>query len=118
MPTAMLGALAVRGRYLHRAVEREGIATLETWPAGTLLQLAPRGAVKPSSSKDPGSYTRWARTQLEPHITADWVAVEGPDDVDAIAAAYAGWRHLTGTGCLHVGEPPICVAVSGSDTRG
>jgi predicted nuclease with RNAse H fold len=112
MPTSLLGALAVRGAYLKRALDRVGLPALETWPAGTLLQLAGPGARKPSSSTDAAAYVGWARNVLAPRVTTDWAEVACADDVDAIAAAYAGWVHATGRAgaCQHLGAPdPICI---------
>ena len=112
MPTAMIGALAVRGVYLRRAIEREGIPTLETWPAGVLTQMTGDGAVKRSSSTDPQAYVAWATQAMDGRVRTMRDDMDGPDEVDAVAAGLAGWLHATDAGCEHVGSVEtgfICV---------
>jgi predicted nuclease with RNAse H fold len=110
MPTAMLGAITFRGVYLRRALERAGLAVVETWPRGVLASLEPDAAALPSSSADEGAYLTAATERLGAHLDLgdDLVTAH---DIDAAACALAGWHHVQAAEPVHVGdeEASICL---------
>ena len=111
MPTAMLGALAFRGIYLRRALERAGLTVIETWPRGVFLSLGPsRPGSWPSSSSEPDAYLAMATESLAPHLDLVDQPTD-PDDADALAAGLAAWMHTTTEVHRHIGdeEGSICV---------
>lgn len=123
MATAMLGGIAFRGIYLRRALERLGVPTLETWPKGVYRATAARDGVTapPPPSSEGDAYVAWATPLLRRRVAARWEEHGTPDRIDAVAAAYAGWVHLTRAedGCVHVGgrDGFICVPARGPADR-
>lgn len=95
MPTVMLAGIAFRAIYLRRLLKREGFRVIETWPMGVYRLLA-RGRERGSGGPLDGA----ARRELlaEGMDRLDEVAGARPsvDELDAVAAAYAGWSYLTG----------------------
>lgn len=111
MPTAMIAAIAFRGIYVRRALERLGIGSVETWPKGVYRGLAASGDHgPPPPSRDEEGYVSWCRCLLSTVVDADWDEHTTPDRIDAVAAGYAAWVHTTGA-CVHVGgiDGSICV---------
>ena len=89
MPTVMLAAIAFRAIHLRRLLQPRA-HVIETWPMGTYRALA-RGEPHGDTGDD------WRRRLLE----ALGLVVEGSTDrLDAVAAAYAGWRWLNGSAAL------------------
>jgi predicted nuclease with RNAse H fold len=114
MPTAMIAAIAFRGIYLRRALERHAIEAVETWPKGVYRGLAADGDHgAPPPSRDRAGYVAWCGTLLSTVVDADWDEHATPDRIDAVAAGYAAWIHATGIdgGCVHIGgiDGVICV---------
>lgn len=94
MPIGMLGALAFRAMYLRRMLLRAGIPeVIETWPTGVCRSLERRTGVAPAPKTD-----AWKRSLLERELRQLELVSGGPaepDELDAAAAAYAGWCYLT-----------------------
>jgi predicted nuclease with RNAse H fold len=92
MATVMIAAVAFRGVYLRRLLEGRGIRVIETWPVGVLRALGGLDEM-PSKSNQEAMYIAWAHAALVgagfnvPSVATD-------HEIDALAAAVAGWEHL------------------------
>jgi predicted nuclease with RNAse H fold len=91
MAMVMVAGIAFRARYLQRLLERVGLTVIETWPMGVYRVLA-RGAGE--TAADTGD--AWRRGLLASAIDGlDGVDASNTDRLDAVAAAYVGWCHVT-----------------------
>lgn len=114
MSTAILGALTMRGIYLRRSLEHEGVTVIETWPRGVYMSLKPDAQnALPGSSGAQERYVATMLAALSDHVdVADDIA--NADEVDAVAVALAAWSHDTTDEPRHLGGPDgeICLCTS------
>jgi predicted nuclease with RNAse H fold len=95
MPMVMVAAIAFRGIFLKRLLEREDIRVIETWPAGAFRRI--QGVDEPASSRlDAATRARLVLKCVDD--PGQQLQQQGlPLDVlDAVAAALAAWGDATG----------------------
>lgn len=86
LPPARLGALAFRGIYLRRALERAGNEVVEAWPRGVYMALEAQGSSTLSgSTEEPEAYLAGATALLAPRLEFDSL-LSTTDEVYAVAA--------------------------------
>jgi predicted nuclease with RNAse H fold len=95
MPTVMVAAIAFRGIYLRRRLERSGLRVIETWPMGVYRALEKR-----ASRGHERSLSVATRVGLLAEVISGTALIDVSDDsrhqADAVAAAYAAWCFATG----------------------
>lgn len=95
-PVAKLAGVAFRGIYLARVLRRRGVEVVETWPMGVYRRiLSLTGAVAAPQGQD-----AWRRELLSRVVSGvDESCAAGAagerDQLDAVAAAFAGWGVAT-----------------------
>lgn len=98
MPVAVLAGVAFRAMYLARVLRRSGLDVVETWTMGVYRRiLSLTGPVASPDGQDP-----WRRELLRRVVTGvDENCPAGDagerDQLDAVAAAFAGW--VVATNC-------------------
>lgn len=108
MPMVMVAGIAFRAIYLRRLLERIDHSVIETWPMGVYRAIARRTA----EGADEGTGDDWRANLLSRAVDDLDVALDGNpgalrDQLDAVAAAYAGWLWCAGD----------AVAVNGDDAN-
>lgn len=104
MPMVMIAAIAFRAIYLRRALEREELRVIETWPMGVYRVLqASSGGDFDARKPLPGLTRQELLSEAVDGI--EQVDTTSVDALDAAAAAYAAWCKVTGAAKrIFVGE--------------
>jgi predicted nuclease with RNAse H fold len=109
MPMVMISGIAFRAIYLRRALERKGLAVIETWPMGVYRVLERRDGREGATA-----LSIEARKELLALAVDGAGTVLGadasPDQVDAVAAALAAWSYES--------QAALSVSVAGSEDEG
>ncbi len=94
MPMVMVAGIAFRAIYLARVLDRHKINVIETWPMGVYRALEKRAGHHTAKSLDANARRSLLETTVDGLSTLP--ADVSPDQLDAIAAAYAAWAYATG----------------------